>query len=124
MGTIETKKDFDRKLTTNTAAGRLTQEDFLNWVADYYSGAVTEFILWDFSKADLSGITNEEFRNILKEVKKISHKRKGGKTAFVSKNDLGFGLGRMFEILAGIEDIQFEYMNFRSVSEARKWLGV
>ncbi len=72
----------------------------------------------------MSKITSDEFRKITKEVKNRSNKRAGGKTAFVSTKDIGFGLGRMFEILAEIEGIQFEYKNFKSITEAKEWLGV
>ena len=124
MGTIETEKDFDTGLTTNVAKGKFDYEEFLKWIANYYSGNVTELILWDLSEADLSKITSREFRKIVEKVKKQSHKRAGGKTAFVFTKDLGFGLGRMFGTLAEVEEVQFEYRTFRSISKAKEWLGV
>ena len=124
MGTIETEKSFDKKLTTNIASGKFSYEELIDWVNNYYSGTVTEFIIWDFTDADLSKITTEEIKKIVQVVKKYSHKRAGGKTAFVSIKDLTFGLGRMFEILSEIEGIQFEYKNFKSVIAAKEWFGV
>ena len=124
MGSIETVKDFDKKLTTNIAKGEFSCDELLDWVRDYYSGAVTELILWDFSKADISKITNEEFQKIANEVKKVSNTRAGGKTALVFSQDIGFGLGRMYETFSDISNMPFGYRSFRSISEAKHWLGI
>ena len=124
MGSIETVKDFDKKLTTNVAEGEFSCDELLDWVRNYYLGAVTELILWDFSKADISKITNEELRKIANEVKKVSNTRAGGKTALVFSQDIGFGLGRMYEAFSRISSMPFEYRTFRSISEAKDWLGI
>ena len=99
-------------------------EDMLNWVVEYYSGAVTECILWDFSEADLSELTNDELRQIVLEVRKRSIDRTGGKTALVFQRDLDFGIGRVFGSFSEIEDMPFEYRSFRNITEAKKWIGV
>ena len=124
MGTIEIEVNIDKKLTTNIAKGEITYKDFLGWAENYYSGAVTEFILWDFTEADFSKITSDDLRDLVQVAKKYSYKRAGGKTAFVSNENLSFGLGRMFEMLSEVEDIQFEYKSFRIMTEAKEWLGV
>ncbi len=124
MGSIETSKEISSGLTVNIATGKIAAEDILNWVLEYYSGNSTKFILWDFTEADLSNITSEEFRGIASEVKKRSEIRMDGKTALVFGRDLEFGLGRMFQAFSEIEGVLFEYMSFRDIVEARKWLDV
>ncbi|MBW2334819.1 MAG: hypothetical protein JRF06_06940 [Deltaproteobacteria bacterium] len=124
MGSIETTKDISSELTINIAKGKIMAEDLLNWVSDYYSGTVTKLILWNCIEADLSNITSEEFEKIARLVKKRSDIRKSGKTAFVFNRDVEFGLGRMYEALSKIEDIQSENKTFRDMTEAKKWLGV
>jgi len=124
MGSIETSKEIPSELTINKAKGKLTAEELLIWLSEYYSGITTKLILWDFNEADLSSITSEEFMEIAKEVKNRSDLRAEGKTAFVVNNDLGFGLGRMFQAFSEIEGTQLEFMSFRDVVEARKWLGL
>ena len=124
MGTITTERDANDRLTINKVVGTLSYDELLNWVIDYYSGTVTKLILWDFREANISLITPSEYRNIAVEVKNRSSERIGGKTAFVFSTDAGFGLGRMTEIYGEIEGIQFEVNSFRSISEAKEWLGV
>ena len=124
MGSIETSKEIPSELTVNKAKGKLTAEELLIWVSDYYSEITTKLILWDFNEADLSSITSEEFMEIAREVKNRSDLRVEGKTAFVFNSDLGFGLGRMFQAFSEIEGTQFEFMSFCDVVEAKKWLGL
>jgi len=123
MVPIETKKDISLDLTTNTAKGPISYGDLLNWIINYYSGPVTKFILWDFTQADLSKITTNQFQNMAEVVKSRSDIRKGGKSALVFSRDLEYGLGRMFEMFSQIEGTQFEFRSFRSLSEAKQWLG-
>lgn len=124
MGSIVTNIDVSLQLTINTVKGHLLIAELLNWVSDYYSGTVTRFILWDLTEANLSKISTEEFRNIVQEVKKKSETRTSGKTAFVVKRDFEFGIGRMIETFGEIEKVNFENRSFRSMADAKKWLGV
>lgn len=110
MGSIKTEIDFDKRLTTNIAEGRISYEDLSSSINDYYSGPVTQLNLWNFSGADLSKITSDEIMKIINLVKMVidrSGARANGKTALVFSKDIGFGLGRMFGALSEIEDIQF-----------------
>ena len=124
MGTITTSKDTSINLTTNIAKGKLSYDNLLSWVNDYYAGRITKYILWDLTEADLSKIKIEEFRKLAEVIKRNSGMRKGGKTALVFKRDLEYGLGRMFEVFSEMQDIKFEFMSFRDVEKAKKWLGI
>jgi hypothetical protein len=124
MGSIETTKEVSSELTVNIVKGQIMYGDLVKWIANYYSGTVTKFILWNFTEADLSDITVEEFKNIAEVVKRKSDLRIDGKSALVFSKDLEFGLGRMFEVFSESEDIEFEFKSFRSITEAKKWLGV
>ena len=61
---------------------------------------------------------------MIKVVIDRSSERADGKTALVFSKNTGFGLGRMFGALSEIEDVQIEYMSFRSISKAKEWLDV
>ncbi|MFC1884548.1 hypothetical protein ACFL2O_07245 [Thermodesulfobacteriota bacterium] len=124
MGTIKTTKDMSLNLTINLAEGIILYDDMSTWITEYYSGTVTNLILWDFREADLSKIKTEEFAELARLIKRKADLRQGGKTALVFKRDLEFGLGRMFEVFSELEDLSFEFMSFRSIEEAREWLGV
>ena len=124
MGSLEISMDQLSDLTVGIVKGEIRSDDILTWVEDYYSGTVTKFILVDFTEAELSKLRSEELQKIAKEIKGIAALRESGKTALVVGSDLGFGFGRMFKAYAEIEDIGVEYMVFRNMPEARKWLGV
>ena len=124
MGEIETTKNPELGLTVNKAKNEISSLDLINWVKDYYSGVVTELILWDFSEADISKITNDELKELIQVVRKTAIKRNGGKTALVFSKNIGYGLGRMYGALSEIEGIPFEYRSFRDIKDAEKWLGI
>jgi len=124
MGSIETTRDIALELTTNIVRGPTSYDDLLSWITNYYSGSVTKYILWDFTEADLSPITTNQFQNIAEMVKSRSDLRKGGKSALVFSRDLEFGLGRMFEMFSQVEGTEFEFRSFRSLTEAKEWMGV
>ena len=124
MGKISTTKDSELGLTINTAEGEISYTDLISWVKDYYSGVVTKLMLWDFNEADVSKITNDELKKIVLEIKKTATIRNGGKTALVFSKNIGFGMGRMYGAFSEIEGLPSEYRSFRSIEDAKIWLGI
>ncbi len=104
--------------------GKPTIEDSIDKIETYYAGKVTKYTLWDFTQSTSSVITNSDLRNIIKITKKYAELRRGGKTALVFNKLLDFGLGRMFETFAQIEDMPFELRSFRNMEKALEWLGI
>ena len=124
MGTIETQTDLQNEVTVNRAMGIISSDDLLDWIECYYSGDVTKFILWDFTKADLSDLSSDDIKRLVYETKKITAKRAGGKTAFVVGRDVEFGIIRMFDAYVEVEGVQIEFRTFRDSAAAKKWLGM
>ncbi|MDJ0811539.1 MAG: hypothetical protein QNJ01_15660 [Desulfobacterales bacterium] len=124
MGTISAKYETEKDLTIVTVEGVISADDLLEWGNSYYEGQITSLILWDVTKADLSGLQSDKLRKIAEIMSRISEARRGGKTAFVYDNPLEFGIGRMFQAYSEMEDMPFQVQSFRSFHEARKWLGV
>ncbi len=124
MGTISAKYETEKDLTIVTVEGVISADDLLDWGNSYYEGQITSLILWDVTKADLSGLQSDKLRKIAEIMSRISEARRGGKTAFVYDNPLEFGIGRMFQAYSEMEDMPFQVQSFRSFHEARKWLGV
>ena len=126
MGTIETKIDQSRDLTTVKATGKMVRDDFRKWRMGYYSGKTTLKMIWDVSDADLSEIESED---VLLHVRRINADaadvRKGGKTAvLVGGNTLALGLGRMREIYGEMENSPMAINIFTNADEAMEWLGI
>ena len=124
MGTIKTTYDLPSDLTIIKAMGTMKPSDFQEWTAAYYAGTVTTLAMWDLSEADLSEIRTEDLKMDAVHTKSLADVRKGGKTAIVSGNSLGFGLSRMLSTFYEFEQMPFEVQVFESMDEATKWLGV
>ena len=124
MATIETSYDNKNDLAMHKIEGVFTFKEAIGKIEAIYSDNITKNTLWDFTKADISKITTSDYQEIAKAAGKYAHLRKGGRTAFVLPKDISYGLGRMFETFAEIENIPYEIRSFRGINDAREWLGV
>ena len=124
MGTISTTINLDKNLTVVKATGKMTAEDFLQWMEEYYAGSVTLFILWDICEADVSDIRTEDIVNGAQRLKKLAHLRYDGKTAVLTGQPLSYGLVRMLEAYSEMEGLAFGFKAFKSIDDAMVWLGI
>ncbi len=124
MGRITTTREIDIDLTTVVAEGQLEAEDFLGWLREYYSGTVTELVLWDFTDADISQISDDGFEEIVKASKDRDKARAWGKTALVFDDEDGYKKGKDYVSLSESRDMEFEIQVFKDMSAARSWLGL
>ena len=124
MGYIKTSYDLAKDLTVVKATGKMTAEDFLQWMAEYYEGSVTLLILWDICEADVSDIKTEDIVDGAQRLKKLAHLRYDGKTAVLTGQPLSYGLVRMLEAYSEMEGLAFGFKAFKSIDEAMVWLGV
>ena len=102
----------------------MTADDLIDWGYKYYSRKVAALILWDLTRANVSELTSDEIRLIAALATKIASVRHGGKTAFVLKHPLNIGVGRMIQAHSGEVVMPFSLRVFRSIDEAKQWLGV
>lgn len=79
-------------------------------------------IIWDATKLEVGHVTIDEITYIIGNIQQASEKRKGGKAAWVVRDDFGFGMGRMFELMAE-EKMQIEIMVFYEINEAKNWIS-
>ncbi|MBW2366073.1 MAG: hypothetical protein JRF25_13765 [Deltaproteobacteria bacterium] len=88
---------------------------------------MTKYELYDLRKArvDIEQFTTDDIHNIVDSAAASIHLRPPeGKTAMLAKEDVVFGLSRMYDILANMEEsITWETRVFYSLSDAVKWLG-
>lgn len=52
------------------------------------------------------------------------HKYEGKRIAIVAPRELLFGLSKYFEVISHIDNAPFRIEVFRTISEAREWLGI
>lgn len=124
MSAIITHLDHRNDLTTHTLEGPITAEDIIATIEAYYSGEPTHYIVWDFSEVTLNQCKEENLKSIAVAANKCAKQRDGGKTALVLPSDLQFGLGRMYETFAELENAPIPVRSFRSMPEAMAWLGI
>jgi hypothetical protein len=122
MATIDTNIDVNRNFTIHTVIGEVLHEEIEDKIKIYSESGPTEFVLWDFSKAELSKINSSHINYFVYLTSQYSSYRKGGKTAFVVSSELGFGFGRIFDTLQDAMQSKIPYMTFRDKENALKWL--
>lgn len=77
--------------------------------------------LVDHSNLQVKYLNSSDMQQILEIVKKNSTKLGNGKCAFVMKNELGFGMARMYELIGG-EKIHQGISVFYDINKAIEWL--
>ena len=124
MGTIHRRVDRDLDLTVNTAEGVLTIDEIIDVVKLYLSDNPTSKVLWDFSRADGSGISMEDLMALYDILRHTATDNVKRKVAIVVSRDLGFGISRMAESQAGIAGITTDYYITRNIEDGMAWLEV
>jgi hypothetical protein len=135
MGTITTTKDPNIDLVIVRADGTILAGDLGRWITGFYRldklkteskpTHIAELILFDLSGADLEGITAGDIRQFAQKIGQIRKliNRRTGKTAFVTGEELTYDLGKMFEAFLHSVDDSLEVRIFRTLVEAKVWLG-
>jgi hypothetical protein len=79
--------------------------------------------MWDVREQDFSSITSSTVQSLI-NISKQYPERGTARAAFIVKDDLAFGMLRMYEITSSMEDSDSSQnlMVFRSYSEGEKWL--
>ncbi len=122
MKKIIKKIDSENDMTVFTVIGKVTANELVAAISDFYENSVTSNILWDLTKSDLSEIRSSDVELITNLSVKYAEKRSSGKTAIVGSDDLTFGISRMYEITKEIVKLPFETQAFRDIDKAFKWL--
>jgi len=122
MASIEVTLTPEEDLTIFTVHGALTADEIIKYSAEQYGSNPTKLVLWDVLNGSVNNIDTQDFQKIAAAVKPYTEKRVGGKTAFVGEFDADFGMGRMYETYAAMENIPVMYRTFRDRQEALDWL--
>jgi len=122
MKKIIKKIDSENDMTVFTVIGKVTANELVAAISDFYENSVTSNILWDLTKSDLSEIRSSDVELITNLSVKYAEKRSSGKTAIVGSDDLTFGISRMYEMTKEIAKLPFETKAFRDIDKAFKWL--
>ena len=122
MAQIQKTYDPSKDLTIIGFSGKVTVDEIVDAIEDYYRGDITTNLIWDYTSADLTVITSDQLQHISSVAQSYAPLRKGGKTAIVMPDELGFGIGRMYEIFNEMNEVPIEYHIFKRIDEAMDWL--
>lgn len=124
MASITCRVDPQLDLAVFAIEGEMTSEDLVDAVRRFYAQGPTRLILWDMTRGTGRGISTEDYARLARTLKRPAARRPDGRTALVTVHEVDFGLARMFESLALEAGVQVAYRTFRTVAEARRWLGL
>lgn len=116
--TLEREKD----LTIISVSGLFSIDQIIAVVDQYYASEITQNLIYDLSRADMSSLKAHDFKRIISHARQYMHLRKGGKTAFVLGSDLDFGLARMYETYSELKNHPIPQAVFKSLDQAMHWL--
>ncbi len=123
MGNITSSLEAENDLTTVvTVAGKVDVEQVLGQIVSFLRGEPTQLVLWDSREGSLAGLLGADLQLIVERGTPLADSRKGGRTAIVCSKEVDYGVSRMFQTLASLQNIPIEAQVFRSIQEARKWL--
>jgi len=115
--------DEENQLTIHVFTGVVSAKDILDAVKALYASGPTSHHLWDLTEADITGIKGDDLQDIASLAKNTAPSGRSGRTAIVSRSDLGFGFGRMYGALAEMSGQSVEVRSFRSRREAEDWIA-
>ncbi|MCP4599367.1 MAG: hypothetical protein GY847_02330 [Proteobacteria bacterium] len=123
---ITFQHDGSRNLTVFTIVGETSFDDYKETLASHFDSDPTDYLLFDFTARGpiIKRLTNEQIAELAEFAKQNERPGKITKTALVVTTDVDFGLSRMYENLADLQDNLGEMGIFRSLEEAYDWLGI
>jgi hypothetical protein len=119
---IKPHADKERNLTTYLCSGPVTMDEIREQLLTFYGGRPTLNTIWDFSEADVSGLSRADIENIAKFVKTAAHSRDGGKTALVFPPDMLMDMGPLLVGISEIEVPEAKIKIHQDIQAALDWI--
>lgn len=113
----------DKNIIQSQAVGPLTVTDISSLIDDAiplllkYSSA--NFVA-DYSEGNAEGLTSDNIWQISVDCSRLSDYLTGKKLAVVLKDDVDYGLGRMWQSFTEAK-VPYEIQLFRTLNDAKKW---
>ena len=108
---------------TFIGSGNVSAEDLIETIKRCYPTQLIKHALWDFSECSMDNLSTEGLRLVLATAHESMDDRREGKTAFVGKGDLEFGLSRLYSSIADMKGKPVQNGVFRTREEAKQWLN-
>lgn len=119
---ISRSADHGGDTTVFTVTGEVDASQVLGAIVAFLRTAPTPYVIWDFRNGSLRRMASSDLRMIINRAGPLTGVRAGGRTAIICATDVDFGLSRMFQTFALLNDIPFEIHVFREMDAAEAWL--
>lgn len=122
MARIDKIIDANKKLTIYELQGELSTEEMLRLNEEFHTGSSARNIIFDVMDGSLKRVTTDEIQSNIINSRTEKHKER--KIAIVGKEDVDFGIGRMYTAYVEMEYAEVSTGVFRTRLEALKWLDL
>lgn len=120
---IDLKYDAQKGFITITITGRIIPDEInsiFSKIKESKEYPVDIDALWDLRKTDFQVADEGLFKRIV-AIRSQYPERSNMKAAFITSDDLSYGMTRMYEILSGFA-VQRTIKVFRNYAEGEQWL--
>lgn len=119
---VESRSDLTRGLTEYICTGVVDRAEITDAVDSFYADTPTPNVIWDLADANVSALSAADVEVLADHTVSRAHSRDEGKTAIIAPKDMGYGLSRMFQTLAGLAQHQAAVRVFRTRDDALEWI--
>lgn len=119
---VKITTDSSRSLSVIEIEGAVSPDDLINALKRFYEGEYTLNLMWDYTRAELTGFNKDELERIIEVAKQYAPLRERGKTALVTTRAVDYGFFRMYELLAEFEGHPLAHSVFNEIKKALDWL--
>lgn len=120
---VRIQRELQLDLTVFVVEQELSVEEQLAVLERFYEEGPSRDVIWDLSEMTGPRPEAHEMHSIVALLNRYRHLRQDGRTAFVGRKDLDFGMARMGAMLAETKDLPWQLEVFRSRAAALAWLG-
>ena len=126
MATISKTVNKELDITVYTVQGQAIYEEIRGEIDEYYRGALTKYVLWDFSEADSDMLLKpDEVRKLADQVSTEGKTRRGGFDLLIVPDNLKYALARIFNAYSEIlnnDNGALKTVIFRKNDDAYAWI--
>lgn len=115
---LEKESNAANGVLTIRVIGKAVVGEIVQIIRDEYP-EVKGGVIWDFTKGDISNLDADKFRQIAKTVNEVSNHKK---TAYVGSDALQFGMARIYENYAELENVAPKMKVCRNMEQAIEWV--
>ena len=126
MSVVEVDKsvDVEKRLTAITVKGIVSADQLDTNSGRVLPGRIHIEPAVGPEPGRLVRIAQDQLENVMLYTKRQAHLRPGGRTAIVTSGQLHYGIGRMYEILAEVQNHPLSHYVFKDLQEAKDWLAM